>query len=52
MEEEEHVAQKQTPENGVVRQGEPYGLDESGGQVIDLEIHHFNLFDDVGILRL
>ncbi|KAJ8119031.1 hypothetical protein OPT61_g83 [Boeremia exigua] len=52
LEQEEHVAQEQAPQHRVVGQRQTDGLDESSGQVIDLEIHHLNLLEDVGVVGL
>lgn len=52
LQEEEHVTKKEAPEHSVVGQSKANRLDESGGQIVDLEIHHLNLLNDVRVLGL
>jgi hypothetical protein len=46
------VAQEQAPEHSVVGQCQANRLDETSGQVVDLEVHHLDLLDDVGVIGL
>ena len=46
------MAQEQAPEHSVVGQSETNRLDETSGQIVDLEVHHLDLLDDVGVIGL
>jgi hypothetical protein len=46
------VTKEQAPQHGVVGESQPNGLDEAGGQVVDLEVHHLDFLDDVRVVWL
>lgn len=46
------MTQEKAPQHSVVGQGQANGLDESSGKIVDLQIHHLNLLNDVGVVRL